>query len=255
MKTIRHIASAFLLFCFVPFFAQAQEVQDTTKKIDPSNAGNLYTQVNTSFELKRSQGDRYMYGLRMNGQYAFNPNNMILFEVPVMYNDHTEKFGISDFRIRYYRAVMRNMSKTFTFLIPFADVSMPTGSFSKGLGTGRWSFGAGLILGVRISKSFSLFPGISYVYVTKDRVELPIDDHSNGLSIQTNASLKFTKRLYAFINPIFTYTYSLSSWHPNWKAEVNLNYMIKPTFKVNVGWSPDFTNTTHVFRAGTTFYF
>lgn len=233
---------------------QAQEAQDSIK-IDASNAGNLYTQINTSFEFKTVGGDYDIYGVRVNGQYAFNPNNMILLEVPFLYNDHTRKLGVSDFRVRYYTAVMRNMTQTFTFLIPFADVSIPTGSFTRGLGTGRWSFGVGLILGVRINKNLSLFPGVSYVYITKDRVELPVDDHSNGLSLQTNASLKFSKRLFAFINPIFTYSYTLGSWHSNWRGDLNLNYMVKPTFKVNVGWSPDFTNEIHQFRAGTTFFF
>lgn len=235
-------------------YAQENEQQDTIK-IDPSNAGNLYTQINTSFEFKHVKGEYNIYGPRINGQYAFNPNNLVLFEVPFLYNDRTKKFGISDFRVRYYTAAMRNMTKTFTFLIPFADISLPTGSYSRGLGTGRWSLGTGLIVGIRVNKRLSFFPGINYLYVTKDRVELPIDDHSNGISIQTNASYKFTKRLYTFINPIFTYTYSLHSWHTNWKAEVNLNYLIKPTFKIGVGWSPDFTNESNLFRIGSTFYF
>lgn len=253
------ILQFFMLLLFLSLMpvltANAQEAQDTTVKIDPSNAGNLYTQINTSFEFKHVNSDQHIYGLRVNGQYAFNPNNLLLFEVPVLYNSHTNKFGLSDLRVRYYTAAMRNMSKTFIFLIPFADISLPTGSFTKGLGTGRWSFGAGLILGIYINKRFSIFPGVNYLYVTKDRVELPIDDHSNGISIQTNASVKLTKRAYVFINPIVTFSYTLKSWHTNWRGEFNFNYMIKPTFKVNAGWTPDFTNKTHTLRAGTTFYF
>lgn len=255
MKVPKIIIASILLSLFLPASLLGEVLQDSIQKIDPSNAGNLYTQINTSFEFKNMKGDHSIYGLRINGQYAFNANNLVLFEVPFLYNDQTRKFGISDFRVRYYSAVMRNMTKTLTFLIPFADISLPTGSFTRGLGTGRWSFGAGLIMGVKINQRFSLYPGVSYIYVTKDRVELPIDDHSNGFSIQTNASLKLTKRIYAFINPIFTYSYTLGSWHANWRGELNLNYMIKPTFKVNVGWSPDFTNETHQVRAGTTFFF
>lgn len=255
MRTLKNFIIACFLFLLLPMGLQAQESQDTIQKIDPSNAGNLYTQINTGFEFKNVAGDHNIYGLRVNGQYAFNPNNMVLFEVPFLYNDYTRKFGISDFRIRYYMAVMRNMTKTLTFLIPFADVSLPTGSFKRGLGTGRWSLSAGVILGVKINKRFSLYPGVSYVYVTEDRVELPIDDHSNGVSLQTNASLKLSKRAYVFINPIFTYSYTLSSWHTNWRGELNFNYMIKPTFKVNVGWNPDFTNETHLVKAGSTFFF
>lgn len=253
MKVLKIIVSGvLLLLSFIS--AQAQGLQDSIK-IDASNAGNLYTQINTSFEFKNVEGDYNIYGLRVNAQYAFNANNLLLFEVPLLYNDHTQKFGISDFRVRYYTAVMRNMTKTFTFLIPFADVSIPTGSFSRGLGTGRWSIGAGLIVGIRVNQRFSLYPGINYLYVTKDRVELPIDDHANGVSFQTNASLKLSKRTFVFINPIFTYSYTLSSWHSNWRGDLNLNHMITPTFKVNLGWSPDFTNETHQFRVGSTFFF
>lgn len=244
-----------LFLCFLPNInIFSQESQDSVQ-IDPSNAGNLYTQINTGFEFKTVNGDYNIYGFRVNGEYAFNANNLILFEVPFLYNDHTRKFGISDFRVRYYTAVARNITKTFTFLIPFADVSLPTGSFTRGLGTGRWSLGIGLIAGFKLHDSFSIYPGLSYVYVTKDRVELPIDDHSNGISFQTNASWKLTKRLFMFINPIFTYSYTLGGWHSNWRGDLNLNYMFKPTFKVNVGWSPDFTNETHQFRIGSTFFF
>lgn len=254
MKILRITVSC--LFFIISFtVARAEVLQDSTKKVDPSNAGNLYTQINTNFEFKTLPGGYEIYGLRVNGQYAFNMNNMIMFEVPFLYNDHTDKFGISDLRVRYYTAVMRNMTKTFTFLIPFADVSLPTGSFTRGLGTGRWSIGVGAILGIRVNNHLSVFPGISYVYVTEDRVELPVDDHSNGISLQTNASLKFSKRAYVFINPILTYTYMLSSWHANWRGELNFNYLIKPTFKVNAGWYPDFTNESHQFRIGSTFYF
>lgn len=256
MRTVKKLFSGLFLFLFSfsSLYAQ-EEVQDSVPKIDPSNAGNLYTQINTAFEYKTIGGDHSMYGLRVNAQYAFNPNNLVLFEVPFMYNDQTRKFGVSDFRVRYYTAVMRNMTPTFTFLIPFADVSIPTGSFTRGLGTGRWSLGVGLIAGIRINRQFSLFPGVSYLYVTKDRVELPIDDHTNGISIQTNASVRLSKRLFMFVNPIFTYSYTLHSWHSNWKGDLNLNYMVKPTFKVNVGWSPDFTNETHLVRVGSTFFF
>lgn len=254
MKTINKLIFSLLLLG-VGNAVQAQETQDSIRKIDASNAGNLYTQINTSFEWKTVGGGHNIYGIRINAQYAFNANNLILFEVPFLYNDQVRKFGISDFRVRYYTAIMRNMTKTLTFLIPFADISLPTGSFTRGLGTGRWSFGAGMIVGIKVNNQFSLYPGVSYVYVTKDRVELPFDDHSNGVSVQTNASLKLSKRAFVFINPIFTYSYTLGSWHTNWRGELNFNYMVKPTFKVNVGWSPDFTNETHQMRAGTTFFF
>lgn len=255
MRTLRIILSA-LCVCLLPAMGlQAQEAQDSVPKIDASNAGNLYTQINIGVEFKDAAGEYNVYGTRINAQYAFNPNNLVLFEVPFLYNDHTRKFGVSDFRVRYYTAVMRNMTKTLTFLIPFADVSIPTGSFKRGLGTGRWSLGTGLILGVRVNKRLSVFPGISYIYVTKDRVELPHDDHSNGVSLQTNASYKITKRLFMFVNPIVTYSHTMGSWHSNWRGDLNLNYMVRPTFKVNVGWSPDFTNEQHTFRAGSTLFF
>lgn len=259
MNIMRNLTLRTLLFVIslsvLPVAGVTAQDFSSSKKIDPSNAGNLYTQINTGLEYKHVHGAYNLYGMRVNGQYAFNPNNLLLFEVPVMYNDKTEKFGVSDLRVLYYSAVWRHPKSTFSFLIPFIDVTIPTGSYTHGLGSGRWTFTTGLITGVILNKRVSIFPGLGYIHSTKNRKDIPGDTRANGFSIQTNASVKLSRHSYVFINPIFAYIHSFHAWKANWSGELNYNYMIKPTFKINARWNPDFTNKSHLYRLGTTFYF
>lgn len=235
MKKIVAIALPFIIH----FNINAQEA----KEIDPSKPTNLYTQFNTLAELN-SYENFATYGTRLNFQYAFNPDNLLLAEVPLLYNDATNTFGLSDVRVRYFNAIKRNVSKSIIAIAPFVDVTLPTGSFEKGLGGDTWSLAAGAVMGVVLSKKISFFPGINYVYLTK------IEE--SGFGFQTNMSIRFDKRSFVFVNPIVTFF----DFDTIWQAEVNYNYIITPNkFKMNAGWNPNFTNDINTFRLGATFFF
>lgn len=228
-----------LLFCSSLCLAQNNADQQT---IDPSKPTNLYTQFNALAELNAYDGFS-TYGTRFNFQYAFNPDNLLLAEVPFLYNDATDKFGISDVRVRYFNAIKRNISKTVIAIAPFADITIPTGSFDNGLGGDTWSLAAGAVVGIVLNKNISLFPGANYVYLT--RLE------ESGFGFQTNMSVKFSPNSFLFVNPIVTHF----SFDTIWQAEVNYNYIITPNkFKVNAAWNPNFTNDLNTFRIGATFF-
>ncbi|GAB4163631.1 MAG: hypothetical protein Tsb0033_24260 [Winogradskyella sp.] len=216
----------------------AQETQD----IDPSKPTNLYTQINTLGEVSLGNGFN-TYGSRINFQYAFNPDNLILAEVPLLYNDATQSFGLSDVRVRYFHALKRYTDQKVFAIAPFADVTMPTGDAQKGLGADTWSLAGGVVVGVMLSEKASLFPGLSYVYLTEPEI--------SGVGLQTNLSYSFSKRTFLFVNPIATFLENQTIW----TGEFNLNHIVTPNkFKINIGWYPNFTNEIHAIRGGATFF-
>ena len=236
MKSI--LISLFFLGTSAYIFAQQN---DTKPAIDPSKPTNLYTQVNVQAELNSYKGFS-TYGTRLNFQYAINADNLILAEVPFLYNSQTKKFGLSDTRVRYFN-VQRMNNKTLFALAPFADIYMPTGKSEHGLGGGTWSLSAGLIAGLGFSESISMFPGVSYVYLTKVK--------KSGMQIQSNISLKFSDKTFAFVNPSVLFVNS----HTQWQAEFDINQIIIPNkFKANIGWLPNFTDKVNTFRLGVTFF-
>lgn len=235
----------------------AQEDAPKKQEVDPSKPTNLYTQINTNLEGSFSDVQN-LYGLRVNVSYAATPDNLFLIEVPLMYNDRTEKFGVADSRIRYFAVLKRNITKRFIAFAPFVDLTVPTGSFENGLGGSSWSIAAGTVFGYVAGKKLALFPGVSYVHGTKPSTDLIPEDSkfaSNGIGLQFNASYSFSKRTFMFINPTPVFMNTNSNWKTIWTGELSLNHIFIPNkLKGNIFWGPNFTNDIHVIRVGTTFY-
>lgn len=255
MKTRLTLVSAILCATIAIY---AQEGASTEKQeIDASKPTNLYTQINTNLEGSFSEAQN-LFGLRVNVSYAINPDNLILAEVPMMYNNRTEKFGISDTRIRYFAVIKRNISNRIIAIAPFTDITFPTGSFENGLGTSSWSIAIGSVFGIVATKKLALFPGVSYVYTTKPGTDLIPEDSKfagNGIGLQFNASYSFSKRTFMFVNPTPLFINKNSKWETVWLGELNLNHIFIPNkLKGNIYWGPNFTNKIHVIRIGTTFY-
>jgi hypothetical protein len=249
------------LSIFSLFIALQVHSQDSTgapkKNIDPSKPTNLYTQVNLNLEYQHGK-QKNLYGTRVTVQYAVNPDNLFLIELPFLYNDVTSKFGVGDMRIRYFNAIKRNITKSFIAIAPFADISAPTGSYKNGLGTSSWSLGAGVVFGFVVSKKLSLFPGINYLHITKPNSDLISEANkfnSNGVGFQFNASYVINKQTFLFLNPIPVFINTNGNWQSSWTAECSFNRIIVPNkFKMNAGWYPNFTADVNTFRLGGTFF-
>jgi hypothetical protein len=234
-----------VLFFVAVISMMASNAQESKQEVDPSKPTNLYTQFNVLAEV--NSGDKInTYGTRLNFQYAFNPDNLLLVEIPLLYNDFTKKFGLSDTRVRYFRAVKRNITKRLIAIAPYADISIPTGSVKNGLGSDRWSLAAGVVAGYIVSPKISMFPGVGLVHLTAPEGK----NSQTGVSLQTNMSISFSKKSFLFVNPIVSFLDKT-----NWQAEFNYNYIITPNkLKVNAGWFPSFTNDVDTFRVGATFF-
>lgn len=254
---MKKTTTAMIMLFLVAIHANAQEATPSKAEIDPTKPTNLYTQINANLEY---QSGKYqdLYGVRANVQYAFNPDNLLLVEFPLLYNDRTSKFGIADMRLRYFNAVKRNISKSFIAIAPFADISLPTGSYENGLGTSSWSLAGGVVFGFIVSPKLAVFPGVSYVHLTKASTNLIPEANkfsSNGVGLQFNASYSFNKSTFIFINPTPAFLNTNGTWKSIWSGELNLNKIITPNkFKVNAGWSPNFTTDMHLFKIGATLY-
>ncbi|AUC16291.1 hypothetical protein BTO06_14540 [Tenacibaculum sp. SZ-18] len=222
--------------------------QDDTQTVDASKPTNLYTQINGALEYQSHENGGDLYGLRVNVQYAFDADNLLLLEVPFLYNDASNKFGISDLRIRYFHALKRNITKRLIAIAPYADITVPTGSFENGLGGNVWSLSAGVVAGYVVSPKIAMFPGAGIVHITEPS---DFDGASQtGVNFQTNMSISFNSRAFLFVNPIVTFLSNTV-----WSGEFNFNYMIKPNkFKVNIGYLPNFTGNIHTFRLGGTIF-
>jgi hypothetical protein len=212
--------------------AQVSFAQDQT--VDASKPTNLYTQLNAAFEYQSSKKGDNLYGTRINVQYAFDPDNLLLVEVPLLYNEGTSKFGLSDTRVRYFHALKRNITKRLIAIAPYADITIPTGSAKNGLGSDIWSLAAGVVAGYVVSPKIAMFPGVGLVHVTAN----DLIESQTGVNFQTNMSISFSQRAFLFVNPIVTILAKT-----NWSSEFNFNYMITPNkLKVNLGYFPNFTN-------------
>ena len=247
MKTNYLKVIVLLIVLFTGQFQMTAQ-KDEQGSVDASKPTNLYTQVNGAFEYQAHKNGSDLYGTRVNLQYAFNPDNLLLVEVPFLYNEGSNKFGLSDTRVRYFHALKRNITKRLIAIAPYADVTIPTGSFKNRLGSDVWSLSAGVVAGYVVSPKIAMFPGVGFVHVTE-----PNDytgKSQTGVNFQTNMSISFSQQAFLFVNPTVTILSQTT-----WSSEFNFNYMITPNrLKVNASYFPNFTNNINTFRIGATLF-
>jgi hypothetical protein len=255
MKKILMSIYAFLLIANFPVTSSAQE---SHKDIDPSKPTNLYSQVGLAIDYKSSSLEN-LYGIRGSISYAINSDNLFLAEVPVLRNDLTGKTGLSDIRLRYFCAVKRDISPTLIAIAPFADISIPTGSYDDGLGTSSWILSGGGVIGLMFSEQFGLFPGVGIMYMTKPGTNSIPEDlkfSATGISFQFNASYSFDKDTYIFINPTPAIMNTNGVWKTSWSGDFSFNRMLVPNkLQLGVYWGPNFTEKTNSFRLGLSSFF
>jgi hypothetical protein len=253
----KKILSALFLICLFSMSVKAQETTENKKEIDPSNPTNLYTQINGTFEYQSFE-DNDVYGMKFNVQYAFNPDNLMLVDLPIRHNEATNKTGLGDMRVRYYHVAKKGITKKFVAIVPYLDFSIPVGSYENGLGSSSWSLGAGLLCGFVFNPKLSFFPSINYSHITKPGTDLILDANkysSDGIGLQFNTTYKFTKRTFMSINPSPSFRNKNGSWKTTWEGDLNFNHIVTPNkFKINAGWSPNFTDNVNVYRIGATIY-
>lgn len=88
-------------------FGQDQSNESEDGDIDSSKPTNFYSFLDNTLEYS-NQKSQNVFGYRGKLTLALSEAHLVLAEVPLLYNDRTEKFGIGDFRARYFWLPYKN---------------------------------------------------------------------------------------------------------------------------------------------------
>jgi hypothetical protein len=236
--------------------------QDSTSQksveIDPAKPTNFYTQVNVAAEYSFGDADE-LIGTRISGQYTFNPNNLVLFELPLLYNIDRKGGGIGDIRLRYFGIVKKDYSKTFpkvATIAPTLDVLLPTGSYKNGVGSSSLVISPGLVWGWFFSEKTQLFPIISYQHIGKPTSslvpeELRYDKH--GITFQTIVNYSFSKKTFMQVTPIYAVN-DLNRKGNAFTTEFKFSHLPTTHSKIQVFVRQEFTRRQTTINAGYTLF-
>ena len=232
VKTFGILVTCFFLLNL--FNASAQD--SLTARFDPSKPTNLYDRLSNNLEYNFLKNGSRTYGYRANLVLASrDQRNSVHIEIPLLYSTFSQKFGLSDIRLRYYWIPYKHYSRKPGAFGLLLDSYMPTGSLKNGLGRGRWIFAPGLSTAFVFGR-FSTFPIISYLYSGEIRGSKTSSMGAgtlNGYMIQSICVYKFRKS-YLDCTPIFMKNSYSNNGKDDFVLEGNYLHMVKPN-KMQVG--------------------
>lgn len=250
MLNRRIILSGLLLFTTFNLI-HAQDEGGKTK--DNSKPTNVYSQVDNFLEFTKYKTYN-TFGYNPKLSYTPNEDNAINIEIPLLFSTKTDKFGISDIRLRYFYIPYRDYTKTFGAFGASLDVVMPTGSFEDGMGSSSWRFSPGFTFGLILNESqtISAFPVISYIYTTKptsDLIPEVLKEVDHGLNIQVITSFVLSEDAFLLITPIYDLKDLQDEKEDDFMIEVESVFDIARD-KYQIGWfyRGAFVSEVHTFR-------
>jgi len=253
MKIYKYlIVVLFLLAIINSVFTQP--IQDST--LDVSKPTNFYTFLDNNLEYTSTEGAN-IFGYRANLTFSISSKNLVLAEVPLLYNDNSKKMGIGDLRVRYFWLPYKDYSKFFGAFGPSVDVFAPTGSIENGLGTGRWVVAPGITTAFMLADWIQLFPVLSYQYVSKSMdssIPNNLNKVSHGITFQMMTPIVISKNTFTMITPIITYADFSNDKSFAYMQEVLFSYGLKETLWINLFYRGAFKDNVHTVRAGFTMY-
>lgn len=251
MKNASVFMVLFILMATSAAFGQKEQV------IDASKPTNFYNSLNHAFEfISRPVGGNLM-GYRANLVLAPSDRNLILGEIPVLYNSESKKIGLGDVRARYFYLPHKDYSKFFGAFGPSIDIIAPTGSLANGLGSGRWTIAPGIAMGFMFSEKVQVFPILSYQYTSKQVTGvLPsIDYPINGGSLQFVTVLVPNSKNFFQVTPQFAQSYQNGISTFSYIQEFNYGYQVNSKSIMGVYFKRDFKTELTQVSVGITKYF
>jgi hypothetical protein len=252
------ISAVILLFVSISGIKAQESSNQNSEEIDPAKPTNFYTQVNVAVEYSFGKADELM-GTRVSGQYTFNPNNLVLFELPLLYNLDRKAGGLGDIRLRYFGILKKDYSKTFprvATIAPTMDLVLPTGSYENGLGSSSLVVSPGLVWGWFFSEKMQVFPIISYQHISKPGSDL-ISDQLNydrhGITFQAIANYSFSKKTFLQVTPIYAIN-DLSRGGESFTTEFKFSHLPTSTSKIQIFVREEFTRRQTTINAGYTLF-
>jgi len=190
-----------IIFCLSGLLA----AQD--KKIDSSKPTNFYPLLDNSFEYNSRESGGNLVGYRAQFIYPPSEAHLFLAELPLLYNDKSEKFGFGDLRLRYFFLPYKNYDNFIGAFGPSVDIFAPTGSYEDGLGSSSWSISPGVTAGLMFADWIQAFPIVSYVYASRPTTDLIPESGKkarHGLSVQAIVAVVFTEKFFMQITPVYS---------------------------------------------------
>ena len=227
--------------------------ENIQKEKDNSKPTNVYSQVDNFLEFTRYKTfNTFGYNPRL--VYTPNEDNAINIEVPFLYSTKTDKFGLSDIRIRYFYIPYRNYEKTFGAFGASMDIFMPTGKFEDGLGSSSWRFSPGLTFGLILNESqtISAFPVISYIYTTEPSSSLVPEEFrevDHGVNIQVISSFVWNDDAFTLITPIYDIKDLQDEREDDFILEIESVFdIMRDKYQMGGFYRVSFQNNVHTFR-------
>jgi len=240
----------FIFLIVIPISISADE-------IDSSKPTNFYSFIDNTLEYS-SQPDQNVYGYRGNLTLAPSNAHLILAEIPLLYNDRTDKFGIGDIRARYFWLPYKNYDKLFGAFGPSIDIFAPTGKYEDGLGSSSWIVSPGITTGFMTADWIQFFPILSYQYVAKPSTDAIPDNakkESHGITFQVITPIVFNEAFFMQVTPILSKNDFDDDRKDRFALELFASYTIKPKLQATAYYRGNFEDEVHTVRLGVTTFF
>ncbi|GJM07850.1 MAG: hypothetical protein DHS20C11_01260 [Lysobacteraceae bacterium] len=195
---------------------------------DTSKPTNLFSSFGHNLEYTEAAGTD-IWGYRGNLQWAPNPENLVLVELPLLRNESTGKTGIGDTRLRYFNILWKDYSQFFGAFALSVDTVLPTGDIDDGLGSDRAVIAPAVAGGLMIAPWIQTFPIVSYVYTdSTDSLLVPEASRGSlhGYSIQAITPIVVSDKVWLSYTPI--YLKADSKLPSTFSHELLLNYTLSP---------------------------
>jgi len=245
------------ILVFIGLIASLSAFGQQEKVIDASKPTNFYNSVNHAFEYTSRPDGGNLLGYRANLVLAPSEKNLILGEIPVLYNTETKNFGLGDIRARYFYLPYKNYSKFFGAFGPSIDIIAPTGNLANGLGTGRWTVAPGIAMGLMFSEAIQVFPILSYQHMSK-----PVNSDSSAANNEINGgSLQFvtvivpSPKTFFQITPTFAQSYQNGVGSFSYIMEISFGYQMGAKSVLGAYCKRAFNNDLTQVSIGLTKYF
>lgn len=247
------IAVTFTLMVLSISLVQAQSQEADTTEIDASKPTNFYSQINNQLEYNSRKVGGDITGYRAEFMMAPSEAHLILAELPLLYNNSTDKFGIGDVRARYFYLPYKNYDKFVGAFGPSIDVFAPTGNSDEGIGSGSWIVQPGVTVGLMVADWIQLFPILSYQYTSKsnsNQIPDAMKREQHGISFQVIAPIVFSEKFFMNITPIYSASDFNNERADRYTQEVLAQYVLNPKLQMSMFYRGVFKDDNHTVRLG-----
>lgn len=247
-----------LIILSVVFISSLLVAQDTDKSqgIDASKPTNFYNLLENNLEYNSRKDGGNLMGYRAQGIFVPDEKLLILTELPLLYNDKSEKFGLGDIRGRVFYLPYKDYSQFFGAFGPSIDIFAPTGNYEDGLGSSSWVVMPGIMAGLMITDWLQAFPIISYSYTSKpitDAIPDAQKETGSGITLQAIIPVVFNEDFFIQVTPIYSMDLKTSE-NSAYRQEIMGQYAISKKVQMVFFYGGTFKFDDHVTRLGAVIY-